>query len=43
MNPILLDGYLECLSNATGPPANEALFIEWLFLQDNTISNFRDF
>jgi hypothetical protein len=30
------------LSDATGPLANEALFIVWLFLQNNIRSDFRE-
>jgi hypothetical protein len=43
MNTILLDRYLEYLSNATGLDVNRVLFLAWLFLKITTKSDFREF
>jgi hypothetical protein len=43
MKPIFLDGYLVYLSNATGLDAKRILFLAWLFLQNTTRSDFREF
>jgi hypothetical protein len=43
MNPILLDRYMEYLPNATGLDAKRILFLAWLFLQNTTRSDFREF
>jgi hypothetical protein len=43
MKPIFFDGYLVYLSNATGLDAKRVLFLAWLFLQNTTRSDFREF
>jgi hypothetical protein len=43
LKPILLDGYLGYLSNATGLNAKRVIFLAWLVLQYTTRSDFRDF
>jgi hypothetical protein len=43
MIPILLDRYLEYLSNATSLDASRVLFLAWLFLQNTTRSDFSEF
>jgi 4-hydroxybenzoate polyprenyltransferase len=43
LSPIFLDGYLVYLSNATGLDAKRVLFLAQLFLQNTTISEFREF